>query len=72
MRAGFTTSIMGHILVIFWGLISFPSIGDVNSEIEYLPVELVTIEEETSKRLGTIEAEEILEEAAPQESEVED
>ena len=71
MRTGFTTSILGHLLVIFWGLISFPSIGVVVDDFDYVPVEFIPIEEESKTRLGSAEAKEILEEAAPKESEEE-
>ena len=71
MRTGFTTSILGHLLVIFWGLISFPSVGVMVDDFDYVPVEFIPIEEESTTRLGSVEAKEILEEAAPKASEEE-
>lgn len=57
MKAGFTTSVTLHALILVWGLVNLgsPESFDV-ADVETLPVELVSIEEFTQIQEGAEEA----------------
>ncbi|PTW59684.1 cell division and transport-associated protein TolA [Breoghania corrubedonensis] len=53
MRTGLVVSLIGHAVVLFWGLIAFPSAQPFSVEpVDALPVDLVPIEEVTKTRVG--------------------
>ncbi|MDJ0931957.1 cell envelope biogenesis protein TolA [Breoghania sp.] len=53
MRTGLVVSIIGHVVVLCWGLIAFPSAKPYSVEpVDALPVDLVPIEEITKTRIG--------------------
>ena len=66
MRAGFTVSIVGHAAILGFGLLAFASTKSLEAEkIEALPVELVSIAEETDLLQGD-KSSEVLPEETPQ------
>ena len=70
MRVGLTASFTGHALVVFWGVLATPVFfNDEPEPIENILVELVPITDVSTMRLGSKEAEENLEKAAPEKSE---
>ena len=53
MRTGLVVSLVGHAVVLLWGLIVFPSAQPFSVEpVDALPVDLVPIEEVTKTRVG--------------------
>ena len=53
MRTGLVVSLIGHAVVLLWGLIAFPSAQPFSVEpVDALPVDLVPIEEVTKTRIG--------------------
>ncbi|MEP3276986.1 MAG: cell envelope biogenesis protein TolA [Stappiaceae bacterium] len=66
MRVGLIASAIGHVTVLFWGVIAFPGVQPHDPEpLDILPVELVPIDEISTERLGTRNATVIEEKAAP-------
>ncbi|MBZ9936699.1 cell envelope biogenesis protein TolA [Mesorhizobium sp. BR1-1-16] len=58
MRTGLITSIIAHLLIIFWGLFALPDTKPFDtSSVEALPVELVPISDLTSLQKGKKTAE---------------
>lgn len=53
MRTGLVASVIGHTVILLWGLIAFPSAKPFSVEpIDALPVDLVPIEEVTKTKVG--------------------
>ncbi|MEM0907143.1 MAG: cell envelope biogenesis protein TolA [Pseudomonadota bacterium] len=67
MRAALIVSAVVHFMILAGMLVTLPDAeGFSTPSVDALPVELVTIDEETDVTLGRVDAEEVLDEAAPQ------
>jgi hypothetical protein len=52
MRTGLIVSVIGHLILIAWGIFSLASTATLDTDIEAVPVEFVTLDEETDLAPG--------------------
>ncbi len=67
MRAGLTVSLVGHAVLIAWGVVALPATKPLDtSQIEAIPVDFVTVSDETSLPKGLKTADLVQDEKPPE------